>query len=127
MGKNRKGKGRSDGFLSKLVQPWKRKKQRVTLTKAGTKQAPMKKGKAGKKQGDSEPARPKSLRERQVQELKTLAKIGKRDPERLAVIISKMLQEAMAQDEDARLKFERLIWEKAEKHRSTRDPEDRAS
>ena len=58
---------------------------------------------------------PATARERQVSELKTLAKIGRRDPERLASIISKMLLDDEEQERDERLRFERLIWEKAEK------------
>ena len=76
----------------------------------------MKKGKVVKKKAPSVP--PKTYREKQIQELKTLASIGKKNPERLAGLISKILQEAQDKDEDARLKFERLIWEKAEQRKA---------
>ncbi len=111
MAKKDNSKGAPEGFVNKLIRPW--KKQRVSLTRAGEKVAPMRKGKASKqKQAESTP---NTARQRQVRELKTLANIGKRDPERLAGIISRMLMEADMKDEEARLRFERLIWEKAEK------------
>ena len=115
MGKQSKKKG----LLGKLLR---RKPQRVTMTKAGEKLAPMRKGKA-KKAAKKAVKQVKSGKEKQVQELKTLAAIGKRDPERLAAIISKMLQQAFEDEEDARLKFERMIWDKAEGHRpDEKDP-----
>ena len=117
MAKNPKKKSRS-GFMDKLMKPL--KKQKVTLTKAGQSQAPMKKGKVVKKK-KATPAAPKTFREKQVQELKTLADIGKKNPERLAGIISKILQEAQDKDDDAKLKFERLIWEKAEQRKPKRE------
>jgi hypothetical protein len=55
-------------------------------------------------------------RERQVNELKTLANIGRRDPERLAAIITRMLMDEDEQNERERLKFERMLWKRAEKH-----------
>ncbi|MDP6042681.1 MAG: hypothetical protein QGG64_29290, partial [Candidatus Latescibacteria bacterium] len=58
---------------------------------------------------------PLSMKDRQARELQTMFKIGSKDPERLARIISRMLQDAMRQDEEDQLKFERLLWEKAEK------------
>jgi hypothetical protein len=119
MAKNPKKKPRS-GLMDKLMKPL--KKQQVTLTKPGKTQAPMKKGKAVAKKRVT-PAPPKTMREKQVQELKTLASIGKKNPERLAMIISKILQEAQDKDEDARLKFERLIWEKAEQRKPKRGDE----
>ena len=113
MAKKGNGKGGSGGFLGKFVRPW--TKQRVTLTKAGKGQAPLRKGKARKAKKSGEPAQPMTRRERQIKELKTLASIGKRDPERLAQMISRMLLEGMQKEEADRMKFERLIWEKAEK------------
>ena len=104
MAKKGDGKRQSGGLLGKFVRPW--GKQRVSLTKAGKKQAPMRKGKAKKA---------KTRRERQIRELKTLAKIGKRDPERLAQMISRLLLEGMQKEAEDRVKFERLVWEKAEK------------
>lgn len=106
MGKKPNRKSWADRLLSPL-------KQRLTLTEPGKKQAPMRKGKAVKKPV-KKVAKPLSNKERQVKELKTMYNIGVKDPERLARIISKMLQEANRQDEEAQLKFERLIWEKAE-------------
>ena len=117
MAKNSKKKSRS-GFMDKLMKPL--KKQKVTLTKAGQSQAPMKKGKVVKKK-KATPTPPKTFREKQVQELKTLADIGKKNPERLAGIISNILQEAQDKDDDAKLKFERLIWEKAEQRKPKRE------
>ena len=115
MGKQRKPKAEADGFLGKVLRPW--KTQQVTLTEAGKKQAPMRKGRASKKKGGPKKAKklgPLSTRERQVREIQTMVTIGKQDPERLARIISRMLQEAWETDEEAKLRFERLIWEKAE-------------
>jgi len=42
-------------------------------------------------------------------------RIGKQNPERLAQIISSMLAEAFMQEQDSKLKFERLLWEKVDK------------
>ncbi len=117
MAKKRNSRGTPEGgFVNKLIRPW--KKQRISLTRAGKKVAPMRKGKASKKQEESTP---NTARQRQIQELKTLANIGKRDPERLAGIISRMLMEADMKDEEARLRFERLIWEKAEKRKPDKE------
>jgi len=107
MAKKPSRKGWADRLLSPL-------KQRLTLTEPGKKQAPLRKGKTVKK-SVKKVVKPLSTKERQVKELKTMYNIGVKDPERLARIISKMLQEANRQDEEAQLKFERLIWEKAEK------------
>ena len=57
-----------------------------------------------------------SRRERQVNELKTLARIGRQDPERLAAIITRMLLDEGEGRERERLKYERMIWRKAEQH-----------
>ena len=112
------------GFFNRMFRP--SKKQRVTLTKAGKGQAPLRKGKARKpstkRAQAAEMARPMTGREKQVKELKLLANIGKQDPERLAGIISKMLLDGEQKEEADRLRFERLIWEKAEKKRPASDP-----
>ena len=102
--KRRKPEQPPEGFFTNIFRPWKR--QRVTLTPLGKRSAPAgktraKKGKKaaakvkGKKARKASPrkakkaaAAPTTARERQVNELKTLAKIGRRDPERLASIIS---------------------------------------
>ncbi|MDA0746739.1 MAG: hypothetical protein O2954_09470 [bacterium] len=126
MAKNKKEKDEDGGFLDRFFRPW--KTQRVSLTKADGKQAPLRKRKAAPKKAVAKAAPkktvakavPKTMRERQVQELKTLASIGKRDPERLAAIISRILNEAKEQDQEDQLKFERLIWEKAEKRKPQR-------
>ena len=122
MGKGRKKKP-SEGFMSKLFRPW--KSQQVTLTQAGKKQAPLRKGKASKKAASDKQEKPAAptARQRNVREIQTLINIGKRDPQRLAGIISRMLLTAHEQEEEARLKFERLVWEKAEKKGRT-DEED---
>ncbi len=113
MAKKGDGKRQSGGLLGKFVRPW--GKQRVSLTKAGKKQAPMRKGKAKKAKKSETTGQPLTRRERQIRELKTLAKIGKRDPERLAQMISRLLLEGMQKEAEDRVKFERLVWEKAEK------------
>ena len=103
------------GFLGKVFRSW--KTQQVKLTEPGKKQAQMQKGRVSKKKEVSKKSKnqaPLSLRDRQVREIKTMINIGKQDPERLARIISRMLQEFEEKDEKAKLRFERLIWEKAE-------------
>jgi len=93
-------------------------KQRLTLTEPGKDQAPLRKGKPAPKAAKKtvkKTAEPLTTKQRQVKELKTMYGIGVKDPERLARIISRMLQEANQQEEEAQLKFERLIWSKAEK------------
>lgn len=124
--KNGKPKGSDPpgGFFGNLMRPW--IKQRVTLTKPGKGVAPVK-GRAKKAKKAAKKAKPakkkvaqaKKLptkKERQVNELKMLAKIGRRDPERLASIITKMLLEEEQQTQEDRRRFERLVWENAEKH-----------
>ena len=97
------------------------KKHRVTLTRAGKSDAQMKKGKAKKDaaKGLKKTKKPIALpgrHERQANELKTLANIGKRDPERLASIITRMLMDEDEIKERERLKYERMIWRKAENY-----------
>lgn len=110
MGKRKK----SGGWMNRLF-------QRVTLTEPGKKQAPMRKAtkktvkKAAKKVAKKAAEKPLSMKDRQARELQTMYKIGVKDPERLARIISRMLQEATIQDEENQLKFERLVWDKAER------------
>jgi chorismate mutase len=120
-----KGNGKAGGCFDRI------KKHKVTLTRAGESLAPLRKRKSEKpakkaKKGKGKPKakaagkkKPISLpsrRERQVNELKTLANIGKRDPERLAAIITRMLMDEDEQSERERLKFERMVWKRAEKH-----------
>jgi hypothetical protein len=127
MGKMRKPKG----LVARLLAPL--KLHRVTLTEAEKKQALLHKGKTppkiakkpAKKTKVKTPPAPLSMRQRQARELKTMYDIGIKDPERLAQIISKMLQDANAKNEDAQLKFERLLWEKAEKHGQKKDPREK--
>lgn len=123
---NGKGKQPEGGFLNHFLRPL--KKHRVTLTRAGKSLAPMRKGKAAPKKGKKakagkakasskkKPIELPTRRERQVNELKTLANIGKRDPERLAAIITRMLMDEDEIKERERLKFERMVWKRAEKH-----------
>ena len=83
------------------MRPW--IMQRVTLTKSGKRVTPVKGRvkKAKKTAKKAKPAKKKvaqakklpTKKERQLNELKTLAKIGRRDPKRLASIITKMLLE----------------------------------
>jgi hypothetical protein len=109
-----------DGFFGRIFRP--RKKQRVTLTRPGAKQAPMRRGKAKTGQTAEKEAVPPPAR-KAVKELQTLLAIGRRDPERLAGIISRMLREEDEKNTQAKLKFERLIWEKAEGKKPSRDAE----
>lgn len=124
-GKNGKDKGPESGFFGSLFKPL--KKHRVTLTKAGKSLAPLRKGKAAPKpakkakkakkaQAGKKPVTLPSRRDRQIKELKTLASIGRRDPERLAAIITRMLMDEDEVKERERLKFERMVWKRAEKH-----------
>ena len=115
MGKKNKPKGLMDRLLAPL--------QRVTLTEAGKKQAPMRKGSPVKKAAAKAPPVALTARTRQARELKTMYDIGVKNPERLARIISRMLQEANLKDEAAQLKYERLIWEKADKQGRKKDVE----
>jgi hypothetical protein len=125
MAEDDKKNGKPDGFLGSFLRPL--KKHRVTLTKAGKSLAPFRKGKSKPKKGKKAPAKGKaksekkplvllSRRERQINELKTLASIGKRDPERLAAIITRMLMDEDEQADRERLKYERMLWKRAEKH-----------
>ena len=110
-------KRKKSGWVNRLM-------QKVTLTEPGKKKAPMRKGKvaakktakkATKKVAKKAASEPLSSKKRQARELYTMYQIGTKDPERLARIISRMLHEATIQDEENQLKFERLLWEKAEK------------
>jgi len=109
-------KRKKSGWVNRLV-------QKVTLTEPGKKQASMRKSKAtkktakksAKKAAKKAASEPLSSKSRQARELHTMYTIGTKDPERLARIVSRILQEAMIQDEQNQLKFERLLWEKAEK------------
>jgi len=116
------------GILERLFRPWKGKRQQITLTRPGAKLAPLRRGKPGGAKGKTSaqdtPPGPLPPKNRAIKELKTLLAIGKKDPERLAGIISKMLREDEEKDNEARLKFERLIWEKAEGKGSSDRKED---
>ncbi len=123
MAEDDKKNGKPGGFLGSFLRPF--NKHRVTLTKAGKSLASLRKGKPknSKKAPAKEKAKPAkkpmallTRRERQVNELKTLASIGKRDPERLAAIITRMLMDEDEQAERERLKYERMVWKRAEKH-----------
>ena len=124
-----KGSDKEEGFFDRI------KKHRVTLTQVGKSLAPLRKTKT---ENTTKKAKPKAKassqkrsmslptrRERQVNELKTLANIGRRDPERLAAIISRMLLDEDEQDERERLKFERMLWKRAERHQ--KPPEEGSS
>ena len=123
---NGKGKQPLEGFFRSILRPL--KKHSVTLTRAGKSLAPLRKGKAvskkakkakqtrAKAEPKKKPVQLMSRRERQVNELKTLANIGKRDPERLAQIITRMLMDEDEMKERERLRFERMVWKRAEKH-----------
>ena len=122
----KRGSNGADSFFDRMFRPL--KKSRVSMTKAGKSQAPLRKGK-GTKKGDkaaraTEKTQPLTSREKQVRELKMLADIGKRDPERLAGMISRLLLDGQEKDEAARQKFEQLVWEKAEKRKSPTDSEE---
>ena len=111
-------KPNNKGWAERLLRPL---KQRLTLTEPGKDQAPLRKGQTAKKATKKvvkKTTEPLTAKQRQVKELKTMYGIGVKDPERLARIISRMLQEANRQEEEAQLKFERLIWSKAEKQGS---------
>lgn len=125
--KNGKGKTPEGGFFDSILRPL--KKHRVTLTRVGKSLAPHRKGKAASKLAKktkkprAKAAEPKkkaitllTRHERQVNELKTLASIGRRDPERLAAIITRMLMDEDEQKERERLKFEGMLLRRAEKH-----------
>jgi hypothetical protein len=112
-----KENGKPKGFFGNFLRPI--KKHSVTLTRVGKSLAPLKKGKA--KPAKKKPITLLSRRERLVNELKTLANIGKRDPERLAAIVTRMLMDEDEQNEQKRLKFERMVWKRAEKHEKPPD------
>ena len=132
--KNGKGKPPEGGFFNSILRPL--KKHRVTLTRAGKSLAPMRKRKATSKPlkkakkpkakaAGSKKAIPFLTRhERTVNELKTLARIGRRDPERLAAIITRMLMDEDELKERARQKYQNMLWKRAEKHGQ---PPDKAS
>ena len=108
-------KSNNKGWTERLLRPL---KQRLTLTEPGKDQAPMRKGQTAPKTTKKtvkKTVAPLTAKQRQVKELKTMYGIGVKDPERLARIISRMLQKANQEEEEAQLKFERLIWSKAEK------------
>ena len=109
-----------NGLIGKFLQPW--KSQRVSLTKAGKNLAPLRKKSTKKTAKKVE--KPLSSRERQAKEIQTMVKIGQQNPERLARIIAGMLQEIRIQEENEKLKFERLIWDKVENPRNDPDPEE---
>jgi len=123
VGKERKRQDSADGLFGKLLRPW--KTQRVTLTKTGKKRAPLKKGRKPKKPAEAAQSKtaPATPREKTVKEIQMLLAIGKRDPQRLASIVSRMLASAQEQEEQARLRFEQLVWDKAE---SKGDEQDQA-
>ena len=113
--KDPQGNGKDQGsgkerFLDRVLRPW--KTQRVTLTRAGKKRAPIREGRG--RQASAKGPETLSPRKRTIKELKTLLAIGKRDPERLAGIVSRLLHEDRERELNAKRAFERLVWEKAE-------------
>ena len=120
-------KRKKSGWVNRLM-------QKVTLTEPGKKKAPLRKGKTAKKASKKTvkktakkaASEPLSSKKRQARELYTMYQIGSKDPERLARIISRMLHEATIQDEQNQLKFERLLWEKAEKRGQKAEDEEKS-
>lgn len=130
--KNGKGKTPEGGFFDSILRPL--KKHRVTLTRAGKSLAPMRKRKATSKslkkakkpKAKAAGSKKKAItlltrHERTVNELKALASIGRRDPERLAAIITRMLMDEDEMKERARQKYQNMLWKRAEKHGQSPD------
>ena len=116
--KNGKGKSPEGGFFDSILRPL--KKHRVTLTRAGKSLAPMRKRKATSK-SLKKAITLLTRHERTVNELKALASIGRRDPERLAAIITRMLMDEDEMKERARQKYQNMLWKRAEKHGQSPD------
>ncbi len=56
-------------------------------------------------------ARPLTPLERSIQEIKNMAKVGESDPERLAMLLSRLLGKEKEKERQARENFDRMIWD----------------
>ncbi|MFH1571790.1 MAG: hypothetical protein ABIL09_27620 [Gemmatimonadota bacterium] len=59
--------------------------------------------------GGATKARPLTPLERSIQEIKQMAKVGERDPERLALLLSNLLAGEQAKRQRDQQKFERMV------------------
>ena len=77
----------------------------------GDAKAAPKKSKAKPGADGAAKARPLTPLERSIQEIKHMTKVGKSDPERLAMILSKLLQQEKQKQEQAQQDFDRMVWD----------------
>lgn len=56
-------------------------------------------------------ARPLTPLERSIQEIKHMATVGKSDPERLAMLLSRLLSQERDKQRLAREQFDRMVWD----------------
>ena len=56
-------------------------------------------------------ARPLTPLERSIQEIKHMTKVGQSDPERLAMMLSKLLQQEKQKQESAQESFDAMVWD----------------
>ena len=56
-------------------------------------------------------ARPLTPLDRSIREIKHMAKVGESDPERLAMILSRLLGKEKEKERQAREDFDRMIWD----------------
>ena len=56
-------------------------------------------------------AKPLSPLERSIQEIKHMAKVGKSDPERLAMLLSRLLSQEKEKERQAQETFDRMVWD----------------
>ena len=77
-------------------------------SKAGKKPDKARSSAAGATNGKAKPLSPL---ERSIQEIKHMAKVGESDPERLAMLLSRLLSQEKEKERQAQEGFDRMVWD----------------
>lgn len=68
-------------------------------------------------------AKPLTPLDRSIQEIKHMAKVGESDPERLAMMLSKLISQQVEKERQAKEEFDRMVWDIVHKSESSEDDE----
>ena len=108
--KKKKSAQRSSSLLSRWF------KGGADKSGAGSKSA----GKGGKPAAKARPKAQTPL-DRSIQEIKHMAKVGESDPERLAMLLSRLLGKEQAKQQEAQEQFDNMVWDIVNKDKDEPD------
>lgn len=83
------------------------------------------KGKSGA--SDKAKAKPLTPLDRSIQEIKHMAKVGESDPERLAMMLSRLLGQEKEKQRQAKEDFDQMVWDIVKKEEAGNEATDDAS